>query len=127
DNVDSTGFDFEFAGELIPDVDVIANYNYVDTVISSSLRPVDTTTPTNQANLHFKWRPSWAPRFQLQAGAAFRSENYRAGTTQYYRPDGTRDGPAIPFEFVVPARTIYELGLDYDITENASLSLFIEN
>lgn len=125
-DVTTTGVDFEIAGEVLPGLNLIANYAHARTETEGGVRQY-TFAPVDSGSLFVDWRPETWPRWSFRGGLRHRSEVFREGFVPIFDPDLGYVTGYQSFAFSEDPYWVVDAGLAYRLTDTVTLDLFAEN
>jgi TonB-dependent siderophore receptor len=123
----STGIDLQLSGQVTHSVGVDASFNYNDTETVSTHLPIMSQAPTSMGSLLVDWRPDFWPKATFNAAVTYRGRSYQAGTTSIFDPVTEAVVGSVPYEFGQKAYTVFDLGLNYQLSPAVALAFRIEN
>lgn len=125
--ITSKGFDAEVSGEVLPDLQLTAGYTFNSNRNDVTSVRYHTVTPRHLFKLWGNWKPQAGP-WSVGGGVTAQSRHYVSGTVNALDPaTGEFDGPSQEFAFTQGGYAIWSLRIGYQLHQNASLAVNINN
>lgn len=133
----SQGIELEISGQLLPGWQINGGYTYDDNETeygaSDGLRYAS-YTPKQILRIWSRYDlPGSLSRWSIGGGVKAQSSFFRSGTVRSWNPtggsdgNGAFDGPAVPFDFTEPGRTIWNAFVEYRLPADMTLALNVNN
>ncbi|WP_231923316.1 TonB-dependent siderophore receptor [Sphingobium cloacae] len=131
------GVEVDISGELLPRLQVNIGYTLDDSKVdygSDAGNRISTDIPKHSFRAWVRYQlPGSLSGLALGGGVRAQSSFYSEGTVRTWNPtggtDGTGafDGPSVPYSFVEPGRSVWDLFAQYQLTSAFNLALNVNN
>lgn len=126
----SKGFDAELTGQVLPNLQVSASYNYNDNRDKNSTTGgrFNGLNPEHLFKLYAAYRlPGTFGRWKVGGGATAQSKTYVQDSAYVRNADGTVSSQTVPFRITQAGYTIASASVEYQIDDRWTAALNINN